>query len=113
MSLKFQSSRSYNSNDWTLKKEQSTGRVTLLANSKGVRMRTTLIISCLATGEKTIGELLTHLQELHPSYTMADVRQPLKKLDLAGLLRINGKAPGLKYSLHKNAKAQWKRVTSK
>lgn len=112
MTIKFQAQHSRNSNDFMFKRD-STGRLHILSHEKGVKIRTALIINALVDGPKTANELTKALQSVHRSYTSADLQQPFRHLTSAGLLYTQGKGRDTTYSLGANAKARWKRATSK
>jgi len=108
---KFRNQISYNSNDWS-KSRDKTGRTFLIADEKGVLYRTNKIVQILVKeGEATSRQLLAALKKIHPSYTHADMSQPLRHLTDAELLYTSGKGSGLTYSLTSGALAAWKRAT--
>jgi len=112
-SIKFRSSISFNGNDWTKTRDKN-GRTILLANDAGVNYRTSLLIRALIKKEFATGrELLAILKKEHPSYTHADLSQPLRHMTTAGILMVSGKGSGTVYSLTRNAANTWKRATGK
>lgn len=109
---KFRKQISFNSNDWTKTRDKS-GRTFLVADDKGVLYRTNKIVTYLSKeGEATATQLLAMLKKIHPSYTHADLVQPLKHLTEVDVLLVAGKGRAMTYSLTAGAAAAWKRATT-
>ncbi len=90
--IKVQTQHSRNGHDFTLERD-STGRLSLAANGRGLKYRIGMVFAHLARngGRMRAGDILTYLQKLHRSYQATDLSQVRAQLVKAGAIDCRGR----------------------
>lgn len=90
--IRVQSSHSRNSHDFSLERD-STGRLTLAANGRGLKYRIGMVFAHLARngGRMRASAILSYLQKLHRSYQLADLSQVRRQLVKADAITCQGR----------------------
>ena len=105
-SIRLQRSHSRNSFDTKMVKTAN-GRNAFVTNKKGVALRIGLLVEMMEGTSVSTSDMLAKLQEVHRSYVMNDVSQPLRQMIRYGIAQRHGQGAGAVYSLTSNGKRIW------